>query len=163
MAEDLGDDLDGCPAASSIVAVACCRSWNRIGGSPARVVSAQNRWLIQLGRSGVPSSRVNTRPESVQAGSQAMCSASWVLRQAPNMAAVPGRSAPNGRTPCSWSSRARCRSGLADVQAAPGQVEVTNGNGCEAQPSPRLGDPEKGRWRLPTFIPAGRPCRDTRD
>jgi len=54
--------LGGWPAAKRIEAVPCLRSWNRTGGRPARAMSALNRWLIQPGRSGVPSSRVNTRP-----------------------------------------------------------------------------------------------------
>jgi hypothetical protein len=41
-----------------------------------------NRWLTQAGRNGVPSSFVNTRPESVQAGPQASRSSSCDLRQA---------------------------------------------------------------------------------
>jgi hypothetical protein len=41
------------------------------------------------GRSGVPSSRVNTRPVSVQAEPQAIRSASCALRQATSAAAVP--------------------------------------------------------------------------
>ena len=41
-------------------------------------------------------------------------------------------------------------------------MQVTCGIGCEAQPSLRLGDREKGRCCLPTFIPAGHPRRGYR-
>jgi hypothetical protein len=59
------------PAASGIVAAPWRRSWNRMGGRAARVPRAANRWEIHEGRSGVPSSRVNTRPESVHSAPNA--------------------------------------------------------------------------------------------
>ncbi len=42
-------------------------------------------------------------------------------------------------------------------------LQVTDGIGCEAQPSPHLGDLEKGRCRLSLSSPQGVPRRDTRD
>jgi hypothetical protein len=47
------------------VAAPCLRPCRVIGGRPARAASVSNLVLIQAGRSGVPSSLVNTRPGSV--------------------------------------------------------------------------------------------------
>ena len=65
---DLAHDFErhACGETGSIEALPCLRSWKRTGGRPARAASAVNLSLIHSGRSGVPSSRVNTRPESVR-------------------------------------------------------------------------------------------------
>jgi ABC-type glutathione transport system ATPase component len=58
-------------------------------------MAVRNRWLIQPGRSGVPSSLVNTRPVSVQAGPQAIRSASWAwVVPVPAIPAQPRPAAP---------------------------------------------------------------------
>jgi hypothetical protein len=51
------------------------------------------------------------------------------------------------------------RKSLARPAPCGASLQVTNCIGCEAQPSPRLGDLDKGGCRLPTFTPAGRPPR----
>jgi hypothetical protein len=82
VAEYRTDDLWRLAAAKSIVALPCLSPWRVMGGSFALATRASNRWLIHACRSGVPSSRVNTRPLSVQTPAQAIRSASWTLRQA---------------------------------------------------------------------------------
>ena len=85
---------------------------------------APNRWLIQPGRSDVPSSRVNTRPESVQADPHASRSASWALRQTRRTLTVPGSIG-------TWRSDSAFGGvelvvdlGLADIDAAAVEVKV---------------------------------------
>ena len=70
------------PAAFASEAAPCRRSWNRTGGRPARQARVSKRTLTHWPGTGIPSSRVNTRPLSGQSRPQASRSAFCLTRQA---------------------------------------------------------------------------------
>jgi hypothetical protein len=82
--------LGGWPAASSIVAAPCRKSWNRTRGRPSRATTVAKCSETAPGRSDEPSSRVNTRPVPCHTPAHAIRSASYAFRHAFSTSAVPG-------------------------------------------------------------------------